>query len=640
MTRQPHSASTETPHSAKPEKRPWQDWRLFGLLLLASLVAYLPSLNGELLWDDAGHVTSPELQTWGGLFRIWFEPGATQQYYPLLHSMFWIQHALWGDATLGYHLVNVLWHASSAWLLVCFLRRLSVPGALLAGWLFALHPVAVESVAWISEQKNTLSTLFYLLAGVCWLRYEDERRPSRYALATLCFLAALMTKSVTATLPAALLVVAWWRKGRLTWSEEGKPLIPWLALGAFAGVATAWLEVHQIGASGGDFTLGLLERLLLAGQVVWFYFGKLLWPADLAFFYPRWTVDAGLWWQWLPLVGALAVLALGLWNRRTNRSFLAAALLYGGTLFPVLGFVNVYPFIFSYVADHFQYLATLGMFAFLAAVATIGIRKYLRQPWTGPLLACALVCVLGTLTWRQSASYRTVIGLYEKSLSASPDSWVAHLNLGTTLDDAGRSGEALPHLQRALELKPGFPLTMNSLGNVYTRVGRPREALPLLERVIALEPRFAAAHNTLGATYMALGRRQEGLAAFRRSVELDPSSVRARVNLAWGLAESGNLAKAIEEFTEAKRREPSNPEVEFRWGLALAMHGRAGEANGHLLRAVTLQPENAAIRFALGTSYVDAGRREEALEQFREVLRIDPEHVGARKALALFGGYR
>ena len=328
--------------TAAPTSGPWPAGAIFALILVGTLAAYFPALGGDFLWDDAGHVTSPALQSWSGLWRIWSEVGATQQYYPLLHTAFWIEHQIWGDATVGYHLINVLWHSLSAFLLIVILRRVAVPGAVLAGFVFALHPVCVESVAWIAEQKNTLSTLFYLAAALAWLRFEDDRRPVRYLVASLWFVAALLTKTVTATLPAALLVVAWWRCGRLTWRGEVRPSLPWLSVGVAAGLGTAWFESVQIGAAGDAFALGPVERGLLAGRVVWFYLGKLLWPAELIFFYPRWTIDATVWWQWLFPLAALALVAgLAVWSRR-DRTPLAAVLLFGGTLFPVLGFVNVY----------------------------------------------------------------------------------------------------------------------------------------------------------------------------------------------------------------------------------------------------------------------------------------------------------
>ena len=625
IARQPQS-----PQPA-PNGPPAVAW--FGLMLLAALAAYWPALQGGLLWDDPGHVTNPELQSLTGLRRIWFEPGATQQYYPLLHSAFWLEHRLWGDAVLGYHLVNVLQHALTATLFGLLLRRLTVPGARLAAFVFLLHPVAVESVAWISEQKNTLSTLFYLAAALAWLRFEDDRRPARYATATVWFVAALLTKTVTATLPAALLVIAWWRRDRLDWRRDVVPLLPWLALGVAAGLGTAWFEAHAIGAKGEDFALGPVERGLLAGRVVWFYLGKLVWPAGLTFFYSRWTIDAGVAWQWLFPLAALGALAAALWWSQRNRGPLAAALLFGGTLFPVLGFVDVYPFVFSYVADHFQYLASLGMIAFLTAAGTRAFALLRWPAWSGRLAAAGLLLLLGTVTWRQSNMYRDVFALYETTLARNPSSWVAHLNLGTALDDAGRPHESLPHLQRALELKPDFPETLNSLANVLNQLGRAAEARPLLARALELQPRFAAAHNTHGVTLMALGQTEAGVAAFRRALEITPDAVRIHVNLAWALAQAGKTDDALAEFAEIQRRHSNEPDVEFKWGLVLAQQRRLGDAVPHLTRAVELQPDNPESRFVLGGVLWQMGRPREAAAQFEEVLRLDPAHAGALQGL-------
>jgi tetratricopeptide (TPR) repeat protein len=531
--------------------------------------------------------------------------------------------------------INVLWHTTSACLLVAILRRLAIPGALLAGLVFALHPVCVESVAWISEQKNALSTVFYLAAALAWLRFEDERRPSRYVAASLWFLAALLTKTVTATLPAALLVVAWWRHGRLSWRDHVLPLLPWFVCGVAAGLGTAWFESAHIGASGDAFTLGVVERGLLAGRVVWFYLGKLLWPVGLTFFYPRWTIDAMATWQWIfPAAALLLLVGLFVWRQR-DRAPLAAALLFGGTLVPVLGFVNVYPFVFSYVADHFQYLASLGMIVFLTAAATRGFALLSWPRWSGPAAAAGVLLVLGGLTWQQSAMYRNVFALYETTLARNPSSWVAHLNLGTALVEVGEAEKALPHLQRALELKPAFPETLNSLGNVLNRLGRPSEALPLLEQAVRLQPRFAAAHNTLGATLMNLGRAPEGIAALGRAVELDPQLLLARVNLGWALANHGRLAEAVAQFEQVLRQQPALADAEVKWGLTLAMHGDMLAALPHLKRAVELQPEDADTRHALGRALLGLGRREDAITQFNEALRRDSNHPGARAGLDL-----
>jgi hypothetical protein len=385
----------------------------FGLLLaLLTLAAYEPALHAGLIWDDDAHVTKPALQSLHGLWRIWFEIGATQQYYPVLHSAFWFEHRLWGDHAFGYHLLNVGLHVGASLLFARLLfrllerRRVSEGGAgcpqpaagpsdrvrrvaaYFAAALFALHPVCVETVAWVSEQKNTLSAVFYLASALAYVRWSgicgraDSNRdklkhlplasppastPSHdprgslswYLIASVLFLLALLSKSVTATLPAALLVITWWRKDRLEWRRDWIPLLPWFVLAGAMGSLTGHLERTQIGAEGPAFALSFAQRCVLAGRVFWFYLDKLIWPARLSFNYTRWTIDAHRPVQWLGIAAAGGFVA-ALWAIRSKtKAPLVAMLCYGGTLFPALGFFNVYPFIYSYVADHFQYLASL-----------------------------------------------------------------------------------------------------------------------------------------------------------------------------------------------------------------------------------------------------------------------------------------
>ena len=314
------------------------------------------------------------------MYRIWFELGATQQYYPLLHSAFWVEHNLWGDATLGYHLVNILLHAAAAVMVALVLRRLSVPGAYLAAAVFALHPVHVESVAWITELKNTLSIVFYLGAVLSYLAF-DRTRKTRWWLGALgLFVLGLMSKTTAATLPAALLVIFWWQRGRLSWQRDVRPLAPFFVLGLLAGLLTAWVERKLIGAEGAAFDLTIVERCLLAGRAIWFYLGKLFWPTELIFIYPRWQVSQAVWWQYLFPAAALLLLA-GLWAlRRRCRGPLAGLLFFVGTLLPALGFCNVYPFLYSFVADHFQYLASLGPITLAAAGVALLFARWRPRP--------------------------------------------------------------------------------------------------------------------------------------------------------------------------------------------------------------------------------------------------------------------
>lgn len=343
---------------------------LLPALLVVTFLAYRPAWHGLPVWDDAAHMTRPALQSLDGLRRIWLELGATQQYYPLTHTAFWIQHRLWGDDTLGYHLVNISLHLATALLLFAILRKLQVNGALLASALFALHPVHVESVAWITELKNTLAGVLFAAAMLAYLRFDATRRKRAFALALTLFVLGLLAKTVVAVLPAALLVVLWWRRGRLELRRDVAPLAPFFALGLGAGLLTAWVErTYVIGGHAVHFGLGPMDRVLLAGRAVWFYLGKLLWPAGLVFFYPRWDFSRVEWWAFLFPVGAVG-LAIAAWAVRARwRGPLASLLIFVFALAPALGFVDVYPFRYSFVADHFQYLASLGVIVFGSAVA-------------------------------------------------------------------------------------------------------------------------------------------------------------------------------------------------------------------------------------------------------------------------------
>lgn len=613
MPRPERPAATSSVQAAGAPVIAW-----FGSLMLAALVAYWPCLRGDFLWDDAGHVTNPELQSWSGLWRIWFEVGVTQQYYPLLHSAFWFEHRLWGDATVGYHLVNILQHATAATLFGLLLRRLAVPGAWLAAWLFLLHPVCVESVAWISEQKNTLSLVLYLCAALAYLRFDLERSPRRYALALLLFAGALLTKTVTASLPAALLVVFWWQQGRLDWRRDVLPLLPWFALGAGGGLFTAQFERVLIGAQGADFSLGAMDRLVLAGRVFWFYLGKLVWPADLIFVYPRWSIDASVWWQWLYPAAGLGLLAGLTWWSRRRRGPLAAALLFGGSLFPVLGFINVYPFVFSYVADHFQYLASLAVFAAVGA----GLSRLPRR--AGTISTVLLATLLGVLTWNQASIYRDNVTLYEATLQRNPDAWLAHHNLATILIDTGQPDTALPHIERTLALRPDYPEALNKLGDCLTRLGRPAEAVPPLERAIQLQPKYAEAHNNLGVTLMALGREEEGRARFEAAVKLNADYAAAHRNLGLALAHAGRIPEATPHFARAVQLDPADAGSQLQLGTALAMQGRYAEALPPFEAALVLDPESAEAHLRLAMTLRALGRTAEANSHYQEAIRLNP----------------
>jgi tetratricopeptide (TPR) repeat protein len=605
-------------------------WILLPALMLATLAAYHPAWHGRMLWDDDRHITRSDLGSVEGLWRIWFDLGATQQYYPLTHSAFWIQHKFWGDDTLGYHLINILLHALSAFLVAVVLRRLGAPGANLAAVIFALHPVQVESVAWITELKNTLSGVLYLSAALVYLHFDQSRRKRLYVLAMVLFVLALLAKTVTATLPAALLVVLWWKRGRLTWRRDVQPLAPWLVLGVAGGVLTAWVERTMVGAQGGEFHFTLIERCLIAGRVIWFYLGKLFWPANLNFIYPRWQISQGVWWQYLYPLGLIALLA-ALWLlRKRTRAPLAAMLFFCGSLFPVMGFFNVYPFRYSFVADHFQYLACIAIIALFSA----GLASLAKQ-WNFRPRSAAVVMMLfwgGVLvfpTWSQSRQYADGETLYRTTLSRNASCWMAHNNLGNALQGEGRLEEAVTHYNEAVRLKPDFAEAYNNLGDALHGLGRPEEAVASYEKALRLMPDLAGAHYNLGNALRESGRLEEAVAQYREALRHEPGLAAAHGNLGAALERLGRLEEAVTHLTEAVRLKPDYAIAYNNLGNALLRQGRFEEAVTRYNEALRLKPDYAETYNNLGNALLRQGRFEEAVTRYKEALRLKPDYAEA-----------
>jgi len=665
--------------TAPPDSRA-PAWWTAPLLLVLALACYWPALHGGMVWDDDGHVTKPELQSLSGLVQIWASLHATQQYYPLLHSAFWIEHLLWGDATIGYHLTNVLEHAAAAYLLVLALRRLALPGARLAGVLFVVHPVCVESVAWISEQKNTFSLVLYLLAGLAYLRFDADRggpgAMGAYRLATLLFVLALLTKTVTATLPAALLVIFWWKRGRIEARRDVGPLIPWFALAALSGLFTAWVERTVIGAEGTAFNLSFIDRCLLAGRVVWFYLGKLVWPQPLMFIYPRWDVQAQAP-GWAGYLAMAAAVTAGLWAlRRRARGPLAAWLFFVGSLFPALGFFNVYPFVFSFVADHFQYLASMGILAAAAAgIAGLLVRAAPAGRAAGWALVSLGIAVLGILANAQSLTYADEPTLYRATLAQNPDCWMAHNNLGLWCRNHGQPDQALEHYRAALRLRKDYPqahnnlgilledrgdlegaaaefraalsvtkdyvAARNNLGNVLGKMtGHVSESIDQLREAVRLQPGFAAAHSNLGAALSKVpGGMDEAIVQYKEALRLRPDLAEAHANLGNAYSDTNQLVEAVAQYEEALRLDPNDPEVHSNLGLALNALGRPTEALTHYNEALHLKPDAAEIRFNMALALLSIpGRQNEAALQLEVFLEARPGNPTALQLLAQIRG--
>ncbi|HKE21245.1 MAG TPA: tetratricopeptide repeat protein [Bryobacteraceae bacterium] len=502
-------------------------------------------------------------------------------------------------------------------------RRLALPGAWLAGLLFAVHPLCVEAVAWISEQKSTLAGAFYLAAALAYLKFDDSRRRASYLAALALFLAALLAKTVTAVLPGVLLVVLWGRRGKLEWRRDLRPLVPWLAIGLSAGLFTAWVESALIGARGAEFALTAVDRVLLAARALWFYLFKILVPIDLTFFYPRWTIDATVWWQWLfptALVAAWILL-------RRLRGALAASLIFTGTLFPALGFFNIYPFRYSYVADHFAYLAMLAVIVPIASV----LSRYRAS--------VLLPVVLALMTWQQTSIYRDEEALYRATIERNPAAWLAHNNLGNTLLSLNRRAEAITEIATALRLKPDFWEAHLSMGNALLGMpGQWNEAVVEYRTAVRLAPESERAHTNLGNALLAVGQIEEAIPQLQEALRIDPTNAEAHNDL--GNAFSGmpgRLNDAIAQYRLALGAKPDFAEAHNNLGRALAQaQGRLPDAIREIQTAIRLKPDYAGAHGNLGNALaLVPGRLPDAIAEYREAIRLAPGFAAAHYNLAM-----
>ncbi|MHC4088741.1 MAG: tetratricopeptide repeat protein [Planctomycetota bacterium] len=631
---------------ARRPETPWV-WAGAAVIVVGVLIAYAPAMCGGFIWDDDRYVVdNPTLRTVEGLSRIWFELGATIQYYPLVFTTFWVEYHVWRLEPFGYHLVNVALHALSSVLLWYALRRLSIPGAWFAAAVFALHPVHVESVAWITERKNVLSGVFYLAALLAYLHFARLDAPAQagsgarrhYLLAMALFACALLSKTVTCTLPAAILLLLWWRRGRAA-IRDVLPLIPLFIVGAGMGMLTVWMEKHSVRAAGVDWALSVADRFLVAGRAMCFYVWKLLYPTGLTFSYPRWHIDSGVWWQYLfPLAAVIVMVCLWRLRRRTGNGPLVAILFFSVTLLPALGFVDVYPMRYSFVADHFQYLASIGPIALVVALLTAAVARMTRggsgseraapapgMSSVGRWMAAGLVLVvLGTLTWRQGRAYSDLEALWRDTLAKNPSAFLAHNNLGSILLDRGNTNEAIGHLAEAVRLKPNFHEAHCNLGRALVKKGRIEEGKKHLAEALEIKPGFARAHNDLGDALAAEGKAEQAIINYRQAVRLQPGFADAHNNLANILARNGRQSEAIEHYTLALRLRPGWSLAHNNLANALAEEGRFDEAVTHYREALRLAPGYAVAHRNLGLALERQGKTDEAIGEYRAALRLRP----------------
>ena len=577
-----------------------RNWLFALVLIVATLLVYQPAWNGKPIWDDEIHITAPALRSFRGLTRIWTDPSAAPQYYPLLHTIFWLEYKLWDGWPLPYHLLTILLHAILALLLLQILRRLEVPGAWLAAAIFALHPVHVESVAWFSEVKNTLSGVFAAAATLAYLKYDKDRQSAAYLLALALFVAGLMTKTAIVTLPVVLLIIFWWKRGELAWTRDLKPLLPFFGLALVAGIVTVWVEQKFCAEHGETFDFSPIDRFLIAGRLFWFYLGKLFWPADLTIIYPRWQISENLWWQYLFPLAAL-VLFIGLWiARRRSRAPLAALLCFVAMLFPVLAFFDLSYFMSCppplhqfaiFRADHFQYLADTAIIALIASgVAWLWARSRTRLRSVFSVGIVTVLVLLGSLTWAQSRTYRDAENCFRDVISKNPNSATAHNNLGNVLLRRGAVDEAIAHFKKALEIEPNYQFGQSGLGAALLRKGDASSAIPLLKSVLTADPNNPKANYSLADALAQTGQSEQAITYYGRALQLAPDFVDAHTNLANLLLEKRETDAALAHYRRAVELQPNDPGAHYNLAVGLTRKGEIDSAIAELRIALQLDP--------------------------------------------------
>jgi Flp pilus assembly protein TadD len=611
------------------------DWLLASLLVTVTFLAYQPSWHGLPIWDDWRHMTRAELATLGGLVRIWLEPGITQRFDPLVDTAFWIENRLWGTAPLGYHLVSITCHVGAALLLVAVLRRLHIKGAWFAAAIFALHPVYAESVAWISELKNTMSGVFFLGTVLAYLKFDENRTPSSYAMAMGLFLGALLSKTTTVVWPIGMIAIIWRKHGDLSWKRDVLPLVPFTALGLFVGWVALGIEREAVGNASEQLQFSLAQRLVVAGHACWFYLGKLLWPVGLCPIYPRWPIDHLTAIDYFYPISVLVLLVVLWTQRKRSRAPLAALLFFVGALSPLLGIFSFSYQRYSFVADHFQYLASLGVITLFAAGGVwLQERWQLIPRFAGIALCIAVLAALAILTREHSRAYADLGTFARATLAGNPDSWAAHDDLGLVLMSEGKLTEAIDLFNQALRANSKYGLGHYNLGCALQSQGHVEEAIRQYQQAIEWQPDLASPRYNLGCILASQGKFAEAIEQYQDALRLEPYASEVRNNLGIALASSGKLDEAIAQFQKAVELRPDFAEAHVNLGHALATQRNFPEAIQHYEEALRFDPKNPSDHYDLAIALANNGDLAQAAEQLRQAARLNPDLPDVHRALA------
>jgi tetratricopeptide (TPR) repeat protein len=606
----------------------------------AVLWIYWPVLDGGWLWDDDLAITDNSMtQSPTGLWSIWFEPGHQIDYYPIKSSVQWLQWHLWGMETLGYHLTNIVLHVLGSLLVWRLLSKFHLRLAWLGGLIFAIHPVQVESVAWISELKNTLSLPAFLLAMCAWIDYEERGKAKDYGLALGLFVVAMLCKLSVVLFPLVILLYAWWRRGRMSWNDL-KISAPFFGAALLLGMITLFSGIYDVRFNHADPGAmpvgGLLARLVAAGLSLSFYFSKSFLPAGLLPIYPKWPIDPSSPVQFLPWLVLGGVICF-LWTKRQSwgRHALLGLGFFLINLGPCPGFIPAPDMAFTWVMDHFLYLPIIGLIGLV--VAALG-RMEMRAPIAFRPFGTGFVVVVLALLACQSRSYAKLFinseTLWTYELQYNQEAYPAYNNLGTVLIEKDRFSDAMNQFEQALLINPDYALAHNNLGTALADTGRLPEAMDQFEEALRIDPNYAGARNNLGLALLNTGRMSQAMEQFERTLRIKPDYAEAYCNLGNALLQAGRLPEAKEQYLQALKINPDNAEAHTNLGNVLFQTGRLAEAMEQYRQVLRTKPDDAEAHNNLGYALGQTGRLTEAMEQYEQALRIKPDYATARENLA------
>ncbi len=645
-------------------------WRLLLQVLLlvgAGVWAFSPALNGAGLWDDDVLVTTNfRLHDLRGLYDIWFNVFWTD-YWPVCYSLFWVEWHLWGNALLGYHLVTLGLHLLDGLLVWHVLRRIGVGWGWLAGLLFVLHPLAVESVAWVAETKNTLSVLLCLLAVEAWLDFDAGRRGG-YLLSVFLYLLAMLAKSSVIMLPLVLLLYHGWKHGRIG-RRDCLRIAPYLVIAIVLGLVSTYLQNRHPATIGANVVPQdtPVHRLVGLGVEVFFYLGKFFVPLGLLPVYPRWNLDHPSPAEWLAL--PLLATALGLiWHFRRRAWCRHVALGLGFFLImglPTFGLVSMLYLRFSRVADHFVYLPMIGLIGLVAAGLEAGWR---RLPGTAQPLVPVIAATGLVLCARESHSYSACFvdqrTLWLYTVARNPDAWPAQNDLGLELLNQGDLAAAAVHFREALRVKPDYAEAHNNLGLVYLREalqaptpsGRFEAAVPIVpgrpalpvsppggelaeaadefRTALRINPDYRDASSNLNLALQHSG--EPGIIGqYQAALQTKPNDVDTRNDLGLALLQAGRVPEATAQFQQVLQARPAYIDARNNLGLALLQTGHPADAVGQFQQALRIKPDFAEAHNNLGLALAQMGRYREAIAHYQQALRFKPDYPDAKNNLYL-----